>query len=181
MERTVPPTTGAAWCNGATRRKPGQARPDGLIVDEVFRAGARPGEGSREPRDEIINKASGPTRRRGRQRKINGSRQREPGNRAKKGVFEPQGWRDPADGSTSSGRWTYVGALAAVLRTSRSAATPRVSGGLGWIWLRADLAATCASSCIVRKDGKPYPGTNASCGWTRRRSGGRDSTPTSRS
>ena len=101
------------WRHAAVK-PPGQAKPDGEIVDDVFRRVRDLVHDSKEPRDEIINKAFWTyTTAEDVLREINGYALRDnPETGLKKGDLVRKVGDLQADGSTSSGAWIYAGVFA---------------------------------------------------------------------
>ena len=180
---TISNSGGMVQWRHAAVKPPGQARPDGEIVDHVFRKVRDLVKDSKEPRDEIIRKASWTyTTAEDVLREINGYAVRDnPETGLKKGdlvrkvsdLRSPTVPPRPAPGSTRASSPTA--------RTSRSAATrPRIredsasiraSGGPG--------PTTCGSSTTGRRaigTASRIRARNRSSGGTSRRSAGRDTT-----
>ena len=101
------------WRHEAVK-PPGQARPDGLIVDQVFRAVRDLVKDSTAPRDETIKKAFWTyTTAEDVLREINGYALRDnPETGLKKGDLIRKVSDLKSDGSTSSGAWIYAGVFA---------------------------------------------------------------------
>ena len=179
---TISNSGGMVQWRHAAVKPPGQAKPDGEIVDLVFRAVRDLVKDSKEPRDEIIQKAFWTyTTAEDVLREINGYALRdnpETGLKAgdlvrKVSDLRATVPRRPARGSTRASSPTA--------RTSRSAATRkripevsasiRASGGPG--------RTTCASSTTERRatgTASPIRARKRSSGGTRRQSAGRDTT-----
>ena len=180
---TISNSGGMVQWRHAAVKPPGQAKPDGEIVDLVFRAVRDLVNDSKEPRDEIINKAFWTyTTAEDVLREINGyAAARQPGDRPQEGRSRPQGQR-------SSSRRVHVVRrldLRGRLRQRRepleaprldrriraASASIRASAGPG--------PTTCASSTTARRatgTASPIRARNRSSGGTSRRSAGRDTT-----
>ena len=156
--RTVPP--------------PGQAKPDGEIVDLVFRRVRELVKDSTDAKDDIIKQASWTyTTAEDVLREINGRVLRDlPGAGLKAGAMV----REVADlthgdGSTSSGTWIYAGVFAgdenlAKRRDSRS--DPGNLGlfpNFGWTWPNNKRILYNRASCD--RHGRPYPGSKPVVWW----------------
>ena len=111
---TISNSGGMVQWRHAAVKPPGQAKPDGEIVDLVFRAVRDLVHDSKEPRDEIINKAFWTyTTAEDVLREINGYALRDnPETGLKKGDLIRKVSDLRADGSTSSGAWIYAGVFA---------------------------------------------------------------------
>jgi formate dehydrogenase major subunit len=142
---------------------PGMAKPDGEIVDAVFRRVRDLVHDSKDPKDEIINKAFWTyTSAEDVLREINGRALRaipaaglEPGDLVSK-IGDLQ-----ADGSTSSGTWIYAGVFSKGENLSKRRDSITDPGNLGlfpnfgWTWPNNMRVLYNRASCD--KDGKPYP------------------------
>ena len=169
---TISNSGGMVQWRHAAVKPPGQAKPDGEIVDLVFRAVRDLVKDSKEPRDEIIQQGlldlhHGRGRPARDQRLRRCATTRRPASRraissARSAIFAPTGPRRPAPGSTRASSPTA--------RTSRSAATRTTDpGGLGlypgfgWTWPNNMRILYNRASCD--KDGKPYPGSKPIVWW----------------
>ena len=111
---TISNSGGMVQWRHAAVKPPGQAKPDGEIVDLVFRKVRDLVKDSKEPRDEIIQKAFWTyTTAEDVLREINGYALRDnPETGLKKGDLVRKVSDLRADGSTSSGAWIYAGVFA---------------------------------------------------------------------
>ena len=111
---TISNSGGMVQWRHAAVKPPGQAKPDGEIVDLVFRKVRDLVKDSKEPRDEIIKKAFWTyTTAEDVLREINGYALRDnPETGLKKGDLIRKVSDLRADGSTSSGAWIYAGVFA---------------------------------------------------------------------
>ena len=161
------------WRHAAVK-PPGQAKPDGEIVDYVFRRVRDLVHDSKDPKDEIIKKAFWTyTTAEDVLREINGYALRDiPETGLKKGDLVRKVGDLQADGSTSSGCWIYAGVFAKA-RTSRSAATRRpIRAGSGSTRASAGPGpTTCGSSTTAPPatgTASPIRAPSPSSGGTRR-------------
>ena len=163
---------------------PGQARPDDLIVDQVFRARARPGQGldgtaGRDPQEGVLELHRPP---RTCCARSTATRLRDiPEIGLKKGDLIRKVGDLRSDGSTSSGAWMYAGVFAGGENLSKRRDSTTDPGGLGlypgfgWTW--PDNMRILYNRASCDRNGKPYPrARNRSSGGTRRRSVGQDTT-----
>ena len=158
------------WRNAAVK-PPGQAKPDGEIVDLVFRKVRDLVNDSKEPRDEIINKAFWTyTTAEDVLREINGYALRDnPETGLKKGDLIRKVSDLRADGSTSSGAWIYAGVFANGENLSKRRDSLTDPGGLGlypgfgWTWPNNMRILYNRASCD--RHGKPYPGSKPIVWW----------------
>ena len=168
---TISNSGGMVQWRHAGVKPPGQARPDGLIVDQVFRAVRDLVKDSTEPRDEIIKKASWTyTTAEDVLREINGYALRDnPETGLKKGDLIRKVSDLKSDGSTSSGAWIYAGVFAGGENLSKRRDSTTDPGGLGlypgfgWTWPNNMRILYNRASCD--KDGKPYPGSKPIVWW----------------
>src|SRR5207344_782710 len=146
---TISNSGGMVQWRHAAVKPPGQAKPDGAIVDLVFRRVRDLVHDSKEPRDEIINKAFWTyTTAEDVLREINGYALRDnPETGLKKGDLIRKVSDLKSDGSTSSGAWIYAG----------------VFPGFGWTWPNNMRILYNRASCD--KNGKPYPGSKPIIWW----------------
>jgi formate dehydrogenase major subunit len=155
----------------AAVKPPGTAKPDGEIVDAVFRRVRDFVHDSKEPRDEIINKAFWTyTTAEDVLREINGMAVRDiPAAGLKKGELVSKIGDLQADGSTSSGTWIYAGVFSKGENLSKRRDSRTDPGGLalfpgfGWTWPNNMRVLYNRASCD--KDGKPYPGSKPIVWW----------------
>jgi formate dehydrogenase major subunit len=158
------------WRNAAVK-PPGQAKPDGEIVDLVFRKVRDLVKDSTEPRDEIIRKAFWTyTTAEDVLREINGYAVRDnPETGLKKGDLVRKVSDLRADGSTSSGAWIYAGVFANGENLSKRRDSVTDPGGLGlfpgfgWTWPNNMRILYNRASCD--RHGKPYPGSKPIVWW----------------
>ena len=180
---TISNSGGMVQWRHAAVKPPGQAKPDGAIVDLVFRAVRDLVKDSKEPRDEIIRQAFWTyTTAEDVLREINGyvaarqSRRRDSRkaiSSARSAICGPMVRHRPAPGSTRASSPTARTSRSAAIRKRIQAASASIrgSGGPG--------PTTCGSSTTARR----ATGTasrirvrNPSSGGTSRRSAGRDTT-----
>src|SRR4029079_6096385 len=129
------------WRHGAVK-PPGDAKPDGEIVDLVFRKVRELVKDSKEKRDEGIQKAAWSyTTAEDVLKEINGFALRDnPETGLKKGDLIRKVADLRADGSTSSGAWIYAGVFANGENLSKRRDSQTHPGGLGlypgfgWTW-----------------------------------------------
>ena len=151
---TISNSGGMVQWRHAAVKPPGQAKPDGEIVDLVFRKVRDLVKDSKEPRDEIIRKAFWTyTTAEDVLREINGYALRDnPETGLKAGDLVRKISDLRADGSTSSGAWIYAGVFAGGVNLSNAgtrkqilevSASTQASGGHG--------PTTCASSTTERR------------------------------
>ena len=168
---TISNSGGMVQWRHAAVKPPGQARPDGEIVDLVFRAVRDLVKDSTEPRDEIINKAFWTyTTAEDVLREINGYALRDnPETGLKKGDLVRKVSDLRADGSTSSGCWIYAGVFANGENLSKRRDSTTDPGGLGlypgfgWTWPNNMRILYNRASCD--RNGKPYPGSKPIVWW----------------
>jgi formate dehydrogenase major subunit len=168
---TISNSGGMVQWRHAAVKPPGQAKPDGEIVDLVFRAVRDQVKDSKEPRDEIIQKAFwNYTTAEDVLREINGYALRdnpETGLKAGELVRKVSDLR--ADGSTSSGAWIYAGVFADGENLSKRRDSQTDPGGLGlypgfgWTWPNNMRILYNRASCD--RNGKPYPGSKPIVWW----------------
>jgi formate dehydrogenase major subunit len=152
-------------------KPPGEAKPDGEIVDLVFRKVRDQVKDSKEPRDEIIQKAFWTyTTAEDVLREINGYALRDnPETGLKAGDLVRKVSDLRADGSTSSGAWIYAGVFANGENLSKRRDSQTDPGGLGlypgfgWTWPNNMRILYNRASCD--RHGKPYPGSKAIVWW----------------
>ena len=180
---TISNSGGMVQWRHAAVKPPGQAKPDGEIVDLVFRAVRDLVKDSKEPRDEIIQQGLLDLHH-GRGRPARDQRlrpARQPGDRPQEGRSHPQGQRSPGRRFHVVRRLDLRGRLRQrrepleaprlAQRIREASASIRASGGPG--------PTTCASSTTARRatgTASPIRARNPSSGGTSRRSAGRDTT-----
>jgi formate dehydrogenase major subunit len=158
------------WRHAAVK-PPGQAKPDGEIWDYVFRRVRDFVHDSREPKDEIINKAAWTyTTAEDVLREINGRALRDvPAAKLKAGDLLNKIADMQADGSTSCGTWIYAGVFGGGVNLSKRRDSSTDPGGLGlypnfgWTWPNNMRVLYNRASCD--RDGKPYPDTKPIVWW----------------
>jgi formate dehydrogenase major subunit len=168
---TISNSGGMVQWRHAAVNPPGQAKPDGAIVDLVFRAVRDQVKDSTEPRDEIIKNASwNYTTAEDVLREINGYALRDnPETGLKAGDLVRKVSDLRADGSTSSGAWIYAGVFANGENLSKRRDCQTDPGGLGlypgfgWTWPNNMRILYNRASCD--RQGKPYPGSKAIVWW----------------
>ena len=158
------------WRHAAVK-PPGQAKPDGEIVDAIFRRVRDLVHDSKEPRDEIVNKAFWTyTSAEDVLREINGRALRdndETGLKAGDLVRKVSDLK--SDGSTSSGAWIYAGVFGGGENLSKRRDSRSDPGGLGlypgfaWTWPNNMRILYNRASCD--KDGKPYANSRPIVWW----------------
>src|SRR4030095_7363900 len=129
------------WRNAAVK-PPGKALPDGEIVDYVFRRVRDLVHESRQPKDEIVKKASWTyLSAEDVLKEMNGFALRDlPESKLKAGALVTKVGDLKADGSTSSGAWLYAGVFAGGVNLSKRRDSRTDPGGLGiypnfaWTW-----------------------------------------------
>ena len=180
---TISNSGGMVQWRHAAVKPPGQAKPDGQIVDEVFRKVRDLVKDSTQPRDEIIKKAFWTyTTAEDVLKEINGYAVRDnPETGLKKGDLIRKVSDLKSDGSTSSGAWIYAGVFAG---RREPVEAPRLGQPIRAVSVSIPASAgpgrtTCASSTTARhatRTASPTRARNRSSGGTRRRSGGRAGT-----
>src|SRR5262249_9518968 len=150
------------WRHAAVK-PPGQAKPDGEIMDLVFRKVRDLVKDSPAPRDEIIRKAFWTyTTAEDVLKEINGYAVRDnPETGLKKGELGRRVSDLRSDGSPSSGCWIYAGVFGKGENLSKRRDSRKDPGGLGlypgfgWTWPNNMRILYNRASC--GSDGKPYP------------------------
>ena len=168
---TISNSGGMVQWRHAAVKPPGQSKPDGEIVDLVFRAVRDLVKDSKEPRDEIIRKAFwNYTTAEDVLREINGYALRDnPETGLKAGDLVRKVSDLRADGSTSSGAWIYAGVFANGENLSKRRDSQTDPGGLGlypgfgWTWPNNMRILYNRASCD--RNGKPYPGSKPIVWW----------------
>jgi formate dehydrogenase major subunit len=158
------------WRHAAVK-PPGQAKPDGEIVDLVFRRVRDLVKDSTAPKDELLRKASWTyTTPEDVLREINGRAiQQTPGTSLEAGAML-NGVADlRGDGSTSSGCWIYAGVFGGGENLSKRRDSRNDPGDLGlypyfgWTWPNNKRVLYNRASCD--RHGKPYPGSKPIVWW----------------
>jgi formate dehydrogenase major subunit len=150
---------------------PGQAKPDGLIVHQVFQRVRELLKDSKDPKDNAILKADwNYTDAEDVLREISGRATRDiPAKNLKKGQLVGKIADLQADGSTSSGTWIYAGVFQNNENLSKRRDSRTDPGGLGlypgfgWTWPNNMRILYNRASCD--KHGKPYPGSKPVVWW----------------
>jgi formate dehydrogenase major subunit len=162
---TITNSGGMVQWRHAAVKPPGQAKPDGEIVDLVFRQVRDLVKDSTEPRDEIIQKSFWTyTSAEDVLREINGRALHDiPSNNLKADDLLNRVADLQADGSTSSGSWIYAGIFGGGVNRSKRRDSATDPGGLGlypnfaWTWPNNMRILYNRASCD--RHGKPYPGS----------------------
>jgi formate dehydrogenase major subunit len=168
---TISNSGGMVQWRHAAVKPPGQAKPDGEIVDLVFRAVRDLVKDSTEARDEILRNAVWSyTTAEDVLREINGFALRDnPETGLKAGDLIRKVSDLRADGSTSSGVWIYAGVFANGQNLSKRRDSQTDPGGLGlfpgfgWTWPNNMRILYNRASCD--RNGKPYPGSKPIVWW----------------
>jgi formate dehydrogenase major subunit len=158
------------WRHAAVK-PPGEAKPDGEIVDLIFRRVRELVKDSSDPKDEIIKKASwNYTTAEDVLREINGHALHDiPGTSLKAGDLVNRVADLQPDGSTSSGAWIYAGVFGGGVNLSKRRDSQTDPGGLGlypnfaWTWPNNMRILYNRASCD--RHGKPYPGSEPIVWW----------------
>jgi formate dehydrogenase major subunit len=147
----------------ATVKPPGQAKPDGEIVDRVFRRVVELVKDSHAPQDEILRKAQWSfSNAEDVLREMNGRDLKT--NTLVKGVADLR-----ADGSTSSGTWIYAGVFGGDQNLAKRRDSRHDPGNLGiypnfgWAWPNNKRVLYNRASCD--RHGTPYPGSKPIVWW----------------
>jgi len=142
---------------------PGSARPDGEVLDYIFRRVRDYVHESREPKDEIIKRASWTyTTAEDVLREINGREIASGELVSRTGDLKP-------DGSTSSGSWIYAGVFSKGENLSKRRDSRTDPGNLGihpnfaWTWPNNMRVLYNRASCD--RHGKPYPNSKPIVWW----------------
>ena len=155
-----------------TVKPPGQAKPDGEIVDLVFRRVRELVKDSAEPKDEIIKKASWTyTTPEDVLREINGRVVHDIAGTDLKAGTLVSGVADilHADGSSSAGCWIYAGVFSNGENLAKRRDSRTDPGNLGlhpnfaWTWPNNKRVLYNRASCD--RHGKPYPGSKPIVWW----------------
>jgi formate dehydrogenase major subunit len=168
---TISNSGGMVQWRHAAVKPPGEAKPDGEIVDLVFRAVRDLVRDSPEPRDVILQKAFWTyTTAEDVLREINGYALRDdPESGLKAGELLRKVGDLRSDGSTSAGAWIYAGVFAGGENLSKRRDSTTDPGGLGlypgfgWTWPNNIRILYNRASCD--RDGKPFPGAKPIVWW----------------
>jgi formate dehydrogenase major subunit len=158
------------WRNAAVK-PPGEAKPDGEIVDLIFRRVRELVKDSAEQKDLILKNASWSyTTAEDVLREINGRALRDiPTSGLKAGDLVRKVSDLQPDGSTSSGAWIYAGVFGGGVNLSKRRDSRTDPGGLGlypnfgWTWPNNMRILYNRASCD--RHGKPYPGSKPIIWW----------------
>jgi formate dehydrogenase major subunit len=168
---TISNSGGMVQWRYAAVKPPGQAKPDGEIVDLVFRRVRDLVHDSADAKDEIIKKASwNYTTAEDVLREINGRALRDiPGANLKAGDLVNRVADLQSDGSTASGAWIYAGVFGGGVNLAKRRDSTTDPGGLGlypnfaWTWPNNMRILYNRASCD--RHGKPYPGSEPIVWW----------------
>jgi formate dehydrogenase major subunit len=168
---TISNSGGMVQWRHAAVKAPGVSKPDGEIVDLVFRRVRELVRESTDPKDEIIKKSFWTyTSAEDVLREINGRALRDiPESNLKAGDLVRKVGDLQADGSTSSGAWIYAGVFANGVNLSKRRDSQTDPGGLGlfpnfaWTWPNNMRILYNRASCD--RHGKPYPGSQPIVWW----------------
>jgi len=168
---TISNSGGMVQWRHAAVKPPGQAKPDGEIVDLIFRRVRDLVHDSTDVKDEIIKKASWSyTTAEDVLREINGHALRDiPGANLKAGDLVNRVADLQSDGSTASGAWIYAGVFGGGVNHSKRRDSTTDPGGLGlypdfaWTWPNNMRILYNRASCD--RHGKPYPGSEPIVWW----------------
>jgi len=168
---TISNSGGLVQWRHAAVKPPGEAKPDGEIVDLVFRRVRDVIKDSADPKDEIIKKAFWTyTTAEDVLREINGRALHDvPGANLKAGDLVKRVADLQPDGSTSSGAWIYAGVFGGGVNLSKRRDSQTDPGGLGlypnfaWTWPNNMRILYNRASCD--RHGKPYPGSEPIIWW----------------
>jgi len=168
---TITNSGGMVQWRHAAVKAPGEAKPDGEIVDLVFRRVRDLAKDSVDPKDEIIKKAHWTyTSAEDVLREINGRAFRDvSGTSLKSGDLLNRVADLQSDGSTSSGAWIYAGVFGGGANLSKRRDSKTDPGGLGlypnfgWTWPNNMRILYNRASCD--RHGKPYSGSEPIVWW----------------
>jgi len=169
---TITNSGGMVQWRHAAVKPPGDAKPDGAIVDLVFRRVRDLLRDSSDPKDEILQKAFWTyTTAEDVLREINGRALRDgPGGTSlKAGDLVSKVSDLQPDGSTSAGAWIYAGVFKGGVNLSKRRDSLTDPGGLGlypnfaWTWPNNMRILYNRASCD--RHGKPYPGSEPIVWW----------------
>ena len=158
------------WRNAAVK-PPGTAKPDGEIVDYVFRRVRDLVHDTRDPKDDPIKKAFWTyLSAEDVLKEMNGFALVDlPDAKLKKGDLVTKVADLKPDGTTSSGVWLYAGVFAGGVNLSKRRDSQTDPGGLGiypgfaWTWPNNMRVLYNRASCD--RNGKPYPGSKPIVWW----------------
>jgi len=168
---TITNSGGMVQWRHAAVRPPGDAKPDGAIVDLIFRRVRELVQDSSDPKDDIIKKSFWTyTTAEDVLREINGRAVRDlPAANLKAGDLVTKVSDLQPDGSTYSGAWIYAGIFAGEINRSKRRDSRTDPGGLGlypnfgWTWPNNMRILYNRASCD--RHGKPYPGSEPIVWW----------------
>jgi formate dehydrogenase major subunit len=168
---TITNSGGLVQWRHAAVKPPGEAKPDGEIVDLVFRRVRELVKESPDPKDEIIKKAFWTyTTPEDVLSEINGRALVDvPGTGLKSGDLVSRVADLQSDGSTSSGAWIYAGVFGGGVNLSKRRDSKTDPGSLGlypnfgWTWPNNMRILYNRASCD--RHGKPYPGSEPIVWW----------------
>src|SRR6201987_580066 len=168
---TISNSGGMVQWRHAAVKPPGEAKPDGEIVDLVFRRVRDLLKDSTDPKDEIVKRSFWTyTSAEDVLREINGRALRDvPGASLQTGDLINKVADLQPDGSTSSGAWIYAGVFAGGVNLSKRRDSLTDPGGLGlfpnfgWTWPNNMRILYNRASCD--RHGKPYPGSKPIVWW----------------
>jgi formate dehydrogenase major subunit len=161
------------WRNAAVK-PPGEAIPDGEIVDYIFRRVRDLVHDSKDPKDEIVRKASWTyLSAEDVLREMNGYALRDiPAAGLKAGDLVTRVADLQSNGSTSSGAWLFAGIFAGGVNLSKRRDSQTDPGGLGlypkfaWTWPNNMRVLYNRASCD--RNGEPYPGFKPIVWWDKK-------------
>jgi formate dehydrogenase major subunit len=168
---TISNSGGMVQWRHAAVKPPGEAKPDGEIVNLIFRRVRDLIKDSVDPKDETIKKAFWTyTTPEDVLREINGRALRDvPGTSLKANDLVNKVADLQPDGSTSSGAWIYAGVFAGGVNLSKRRDSRTDPGGLGlypnfaWTWPNNMRILYNRASCD--RHGNPYPGSEPVIWW----------------
>jgi formate dehydrogenase major subunit len=168
---TITNSGGMVQWRHAAVKPPGVSKPDGEMVDLVFRRVRELVKDSTDPKDEIVKKSFWTyTSAEDVLREINGCALRDiPGSNLRPGDLVNKVADLQPDGSTSAGAWIYAGVFSGGVNLSKRRDSRTDPGGLGlypnfgWTWPNNMRILYNRASCD--RHGKPYPGSEAIVWW----------------
>ena len=168
---TIANSGGMVQWRYAAVKPPGEAKPDGEIVDLIFRRVRELVKDSTDQKDQILKNAFWTyTTAEDILREINGRALRDiPGSSLKTGDLVNKVSDLQADGSTSCGAWIYAGVFGGGVNHSKRRDSRTDPGGLGlypnfaWTWPNNMRILYNRASCD--RNGKPYPGSKPIVWW----------------
>lgn len=168
---TITNSGGMVQWRHAAVKPPGEAKPDGEIVDLIFRRVREKLKDSTDPKDEIVKRSSwNYTSAEDVLREINGRALLDlPGTTLKAGDLVTKVPDLQPNGSTFSGAWIYAGVFANGVNLSKRRDSRTDPGGLGlypnfgWTWPNNMRILYNRASCD--REGKPYPGSKPIVWW----------------